>query len=131
MALTKLNRRFRIRRRIRKIVLGTTVRPRLNVFRSNAQIYAQIIDDENGKTLVAASSLEKEILEQKGLTKTQRAQLVGKLVATKALQSGISVVVFDRGGYLYHGRVKSLADSAREGGLKFNVLCRQIIVYVK
>jgi ribosomal protein L18, bacterial type len=119
MALTKLNRRFRIRRRIRKIVLGTTVRPRLNVFRSNAQIYAQIIDDENGKTLVAASSLEKEILEQKGLTKTQRAQLVGKLVATKALQSGISVVVFDRGGYLYHGRVKSLADSAREGGLKF------------
>lgn len=119
MALTKLNRRIRIRRRIRKIVHGTTARPRLNVFRSNAQIYVQIVDDENGRTMVAASSLEKEILEQKGLTKIQKAQLVGKLIASKALQAGISQVVFDRGGYLYHGRVKSLADSAREGGLKF------------
>lgn len=119
MALTKLERRLRIRRRIRKIVNGAPTCPRLSVFRSNAQIYAQLIDDENGKTLVAASSLEKEILEHTGLTKTQRAQAVGKLIATKAVAAGISQVVFDRGGNLYHGRVKSLADSAREGGLKF------------
>ena len=119
MALTKIERRLRIRRRIRKIVKGVPTCPRLSVFRSNAQIYAQLIDDSTGKTLVAASSLEKEIMEQSGLTKTQRAQFVGKIVATKALAAGISVVVFDRGGNLYHGRVKSLADSAREGGLKF------------
>jgi len=119
MALTKLERRLRIRRRIRKIVNGAPTNPRLSVFRSNAQIYAQLIDDTTGKTLVAASSLEKEILEQTGLTKTQRAQAVGKLIASKAVAAGISQIVFDRGGYLYHGRVKSLADSAREGGLKF------------
>lgn len=115
----KLERRLKIKAHIRHRVSGTAELPRLTVFRSNAQIYAQLIDDENGKTLVAASSLEKEILEQTGLTKIQRAQAVGKLIATKAIAAGISQVVFDRGGNLYHGRVKSLADSAREGGLKF------------
>jgi len=111
-------RRIRIKHSIRKIVSGTPERPRMTVFRSSKEIYVQLIDDLAGKTLAAASSLEKEVAGQK-MTKTERAKLVGKLIAQKATDSGISEVVFDRGGYLYHGRVKSLADAAREGGLKF------------
>ncbi|MCK9203213.1 MAG: 50S ribosomal protein L18 [Bacteroidales bacterium] len=111
-------RRFRIKKRIRKIVQGTPDRPRMTVFRSNKAIYVQLIDDMAGKTLVAASSMEKGMDGQKG-TKTEMAKMVGKHIAEKALQAGINNVVFDRNGYLYHGRVKSLADAAREGGLKF------------
>ena len=111
-------RRLRIKQRIRKIVSGTAERPRLSVFRSSKEIYAQLIDDQAGKTLAAASSIEKEIASQKG-TKTEKAKLVGKLIAEKAGQIGVNQVVFDRSGYLYHGRVKSLAEAAREGGLKF------------
>ena len=111
-------RRFRIKKRIRKIVQGTPDRPRMTVFRSCKAIYVQLIDDLAGKTLVAASSMEKGVKEQK-VTKTEMAKKVGKLVAEKAVQAGIDKVVFDRNGYLYHGRVKSLADAAREGGLKF------------
>lgn len=117
MALTKQERRKKIKSRIRKIVSGTAERPRLSVFRSNKQISVQIIDDMEGKTLLAVSSLEKEIAE-KGGTKTEKALLVGKMVAEKALAAGITNVVFDRNGYLYHGRVKQLADAARTGGLK-------------
>lgn len=120
MALTKIARRARIKMRIRKIVNGTTEAPRLTVFRSNKQIYAQVIDDQAGKTLAAASSLDKEVAEAaKGLKKADVAALVGKAVAAKAVAAGISSVAFDRNGYLYHGRVKQLADAAREGGLKF------------
>jgi large subunit ribosomal protein L18 len=111
-------RRVRIKYRIRKIVNGTPERPRLTVFRSNAEIYVQLIDDQSGKTLMTVSSLGKEISSQK-VTKTEQAKLVGKAVAAKAIEAGITSVVFDRNGYLYHGRVKSLADAAREGGLKF------------
>ena len=111
-------RRLRIKHRIRKIVSGTPERPRMTVFRSSKEIYVQLIDDLAGKTLTAASSMEKGVADQK-VTKTEQAKLVGKLIAQKALDSGNSQVVFDRGGYLYHGRVKSLADAAREGGLKF------------
>ena len=111
-------RRFRIRKRIRKIIKGTPDRPRLTVFRSNKDIYVQVIDDLNGKTLLSSSSLVDDISGQK-VTKTEKAKMLGKLIAEKALQSGISTVVFDRSGYLYHGRVKSLAEAAREGGLKF------------
>jgi len=119
MALTKTERRIRIKYRIRKIVSGTAELPRLNVFRSNKQIYAQLIDDINGITLASASSLNKEILEMKGINKVKQAQEVGKLVAKVAKEKGIENVVFDRSGYLYHGRIKALADAAREGGLKF------------
>lgn len=120
MALTKIARRARIKMRIRKIVNGTAETPRLTVFRSNKQIYAQVIDDQAGKTLAAASSLDKDLVETvKGKTKTEVAALVGKAVAAKAMAAGISSVAFDRNGYLYHGRVKQLADAAREGGLKF------------
>lgn len=118
MALTKEERRLRIKRRIRKIVSGTAERPRLSVFRSNAQISVQLIDDEAGKTLLSVSSLSKEIAEKKG-TKTEQAALVGTAVAEKAKAAGIQAVVFDRNGYLYHGRVKALADAARNGGLNF------------
>ena len=118
MALTKLERRNRIRRRIRKVSFGTPERPRLSVFRSNKEIYAQVIDDVSGKTLVSASSRDKELSGVKG-TKSEIAAAVGKSLAEKAIQSGIESVAFDRGGYLYHGRIKSLADGAREGGLKF------------
>ncbi|MDO6602993.1 LSU ribosomal protein L18P [Arenibacter palladensis] len=118
MGLTKTERRLRIRRRIRKISSGTAERPRLAVFRSNTGIYAQIIDDVAGKTLVAASSRDKELAKAKG-TKTEVANLVGKAIAEKAKEAGIEAVAFDRGGNLYHGRVKSLADGAREAGLKF------------
>jgi large subunit ribosomal protein L18 len=116
MALTKVNRRNRIQLRIRKKIKGTNVRPRVAVFRSNLQIYAQVIDDVAGKTLAAASSLE---LGKGKLTKIETATKVGKALAEKAVAAGLSEVVFDRGGYLYHGRVKALAEGAREGGLKF------------
>lgn len=120
MALNKIERRQRIRYRIRKVVNGTAQKPRMSVFRSNRQIYVQFIDDVNGVTLAAASSLEKAVAEQtKGKTNIEVAALVGKLAAERAIAKGISEVSFDRGGYLYHGRVKSLADAAREGGLKF------------
>ena len=109
--------RLKRHRRVRAKVSGTPETPRLNVFRSEANIYAQIIDDTKGVTLVSASSLDKAI-EGYGGNKTA-AEAVGKLVAERALAKGIETVVFDRGGYLYHGRVKALADGAREGGLKF------------
>ena len=118
MALSKNDRRLRIKRRIRKIVTGTAEQPRLAVFRSNKEIYAQLVDDVNGNTLVSSSSAEKEISKSKG-NKTETASLVGKNLAEKAVSKGIKQVSFDRSGYLYHGRVKSLADGAREGGLKF------------
>ena len=117
MALSKIERRQRIKYRIKKTVSGTAQRPRLVVFRSNSEIYAQIIDDTKGVTLVAASSSDKD-LKVSG-TKTERAKQVGEAIAKKALAAGIETVSFDRGGYLYHGRVKSLAEGAREGGLKF------------
>ena len=120
MALTKIERRRRIHYRIRKHVNGTQERPRLVVFRSNKQIYAQVIDDEQGVTLVAAASNDKALAaECKGKTGIEAAAIVGKAVAERAIAKGISEVAFDRGGYLYHGRVKSLAEAAREGGLKF------------
>ncbi|HKM92820.1 MAG TPA: 50S ribosomal protein L18 [Prolixibacteraceae bacterium] len=118
MALTKQARRYRIKKRIRKVVTGTPSIPRLSVFRSNKQIYAQIIDDVAGITLAAASSTDKDIATVKG-NKTEQAALVGKLIAEKAKAVNIEQVVFDRNGYLYHGRVKSIAEAAREGGLKF------------
>ena len=117
MAFSKINRRAKIKRRIRKKVSGTAQLPRLTVFRSNKQIYAQLIDDTNGVTLVSASSYKNDAAEK--VTKIEQAAIVGKEVAEKAIKAGIEKVVFDRNGYLYHGRVKSLADSAREGGLKF------------
>lgn len=110
-------RRFRIKKRVRKVVHGTPDRPRMSVFRSNKEIYVQLIDDLNGKTIAAASS-QGEISQQKA-TKIEKSKLVGKMIAEKAAQNGITNVVFDRNGYLYHGRVKSLADAAREGGLQF------------
>ena len=116
MSLTKPERRQRIRFRIRKTISGTATNPRLSVFRSNKEIYAQLIDDVNGVTLLAASSREKGIT--KG-TNVEVATAVGKLVAEKALKAGIDVVTFDRGGYLYHGRIQSLAEGARAAGLKF------------
>lgn len=118
MAITKQFRRNRIKRRIRKVVSGDANAPRLSVFRSNRGIYAQLIDDTRGVTLVSASSLEPEIAKHK-CTKVEQAALVGKAIAAKALEKGISAVRFDRNGYLYHGRVKSLAEGAREGGLTF------------
>ena len=118
MALTKQERRYRIKKRIRKIISGTAQKPRLNVFRSNKQIYAQLIDDMSGKTLMAVSSLNKDFVGAEG-TKIEIAAKIGKAIAEKAIAAGISAVVFDRNGYLYHGRVKQLADAAREGGLKF------------
>ncbi len=112
--------RKRRHRRVRKKVHGTPERPRLNVFRSLNHIYAQIIDDEAGVTLVAASTIDRELRpKMKGLTKTEQARLVGLTVAQRALAKGITKVVFDRGGYKYIGRVKALAEGAREGGLEF------------
>ncbi len=118
MALSKLQRRQRIKHRIRKIVSGNAARPRLSVFRSNKEISAQLIDDVAGTTLVATSSREKGIVSKKG-TKIETAALVGKALADKAKKAGIESVAFDRNGFLYHGRVKALADGAREAGLKF------------
>ena len=120
MALNREERRRRIHYRIRKHVNGTAERPRLVVFRSNKQIYAQVIDDEKGVTLVAAASNDKGLAaECKGKNGIDAAAIVGKAVAQRAIEKGITTVSFDRGGYLYHGRVKSLADAAREGGLVF------------
>jgi large subunit ribosomal protein L18 len=119
MALTKLERRSRIRMRIRKKISGTADIPRLAVFRSNKQIYVQIVDDLKGVTLLSASSKEKEFAGKTGINKTDQAKLVGKALAERCKEKGIGSVVFDRSGYKYHGRVKSLADAAREGGLKF------------
>lgn len=118
MALAKLDRRIRIKRRIRKIITGTAERPRLSVFRSNLEIYAQLIDDTSGKTILASSSRDKEIASKKA-PKVELAALVGKSIAEKAIEAGIKTVSFDRNGYLYHGRVKAVADGAREGGLDF------------
>ena len=105
--------------RIRKKISGTAEAPRLAVYRSNKQIYVQVVDDLNRITLLSACSKEKEIAAQTGIKKIEQAKLVGKLLATKCKEKGIEKVVFDRSGYKYHGRVKSLADAAREGGLKF------------
>lgn len=116
MATNKQNRRLRIRRIIRSKVKGTAERPRLSVFRSNTAIYAQLIDDVIGKTILSTSSLE--IFKDKNVT-IESSKTVGMKVAEKALTNGITTVVFDRGGYLYHGKVKALAEGAREGGLKF------------
>jgi large subunit ribosomal protein L18 len=114
----KLLRRNKIRSRIRKTMSGTSERPRLSVFRSNKEIYAQIIDDLKGHTIVAASSREKGAVDTKA-KKVDQAVAVGRLLAQKAVAAGVTEVVFDRGGYLYHGRVKALAEGAREAGLKF------------
>ena len=112
--------RRRIHRRVRQSLTGTTERPRLSVYRSLAHLYAQVIDDSTGKTIVSAGSNDKEMRKQtKGGGNVAAAKLVGKTVAERARQKGISQVVFDRGGYRYHGRVKALADAAREAGLKF------------
>ncbi|MCL2560975.1 MAG: 50S ribosomal protein L18 [Rikenellaceae bacterium] len=118
MALNKIERRERIKMRIRKVVNGSAEQPRMSVFRSNKHIYVQFIDDIGGVTLAAASS--KDLAEQTaGKNKKEVAAMVGKLAAEKAAEKGIATVAFDRNGYLYHGRVKQLADAAREGGLKF------------
>ena len=119
MAFSKRERRLKIKNRIRKDMSGSAEVPRLSVFRSNRQISVQVINDLTGRTLVSASSLEKDIAAKESVKKIDQAKLVGKLIAEKALANGISKVVFDRNGYLYHGRIKSLADAAREGGLKF------------
>jgi large subunit ribosomal protein L18 len=116
MALSKLQRRTRIKRRIRKIISGTATKPRLSVYRSNKEIYAQLVDDVNGVTLASVSSKDKEI---KASTKAEAAAAVGKSIAEKATKVGIETIAFDRNGYLYHGRVKVLAEAARESGLKF------------
>ncbi|MFS4417025.1 50S ribosomal protein L18 [Maribacter sp. 2307ULW6-5] len=118
MGLSKTQRKYRIRRRIRKVSTGTSERPRLSVFRSNSEIYAQAIDDVNGVTLAAASSRDKALAGSKG-SKSEIAAMVGKAIAEKCKAANIEKVAFDRGGNLYHGRVKSLAEGAREAGLKF------------
>jgi large subunit ribosomal protein L18 len=116
----KLSGRSRRKNRIRKKVMGTTVRPRLCVFRSNMNIYAQVIDDSDGRTIAAASTMDKDLksaIASRG--NIDAAKKVGEAVAKKAMEKGVESVVFDRGGYIYHGRIKALADSAREAGLKF------------
>jgi large subunit ribosomal protein L18 len=115
---TKVVSRQKIRYRIRKKIRGSAEKPRLSVFRSNAEIYVQLIDDVNQVTLASASSKDKDILAQK-MTKSEKSKLVGAAIARKATDLGLQNVVFDRGGYLYHGRVKAVADGAREGGLVF------------
>ncbi|MGB3548918.1 MAG: 50S ribosomal protein L18 [Saprospiraceae bacterium] len=117
MRITKVQRRKRIQRRIRKKVAGTVVRPRLSVYRSNKYIYAQLVNDQEGTTLAQASSKEESVANEGN--KVDQSKAVGKLLAERAQAAGIENVVFDRGGYLYHGRVKSLAEGAREAGLKF------------
>jgi len=119
MALTKQERRIRIKRRIRKQMKGTAAKPRMSIFRSNKQIYVQFIDDLEGKTLLSVCSRTKDLTEKGTVAKLEQAKLVGQLESKKALEQGITEVVFDRNGCLYHGRVKSLAEAAREGGLKF------------
>jgi large subunit ribosomal protein L18 len=119
MALTKRERRLRIKNRIRSRIAGTADRPRMSVFRSNKEIYVQFIDDDSGKTIISISSRDKGVEGKKTENKIEIAGHVGKAAAGKAIEKGISSVVFDRNGYLFHGRVKALADAAREGGLKF------------
>ena len=120
MALNKIERRKRIHYRIRKVVNGTAERPRMVVFRSNKQIYVQVIDDQKGVTLAAAASNDKALAaECKGKSGKEAAAIVGKAIAERAIAKGINTISVDRGRYLYHGRVKSLADAAREGGLIF------------
>ena len=117
MSNLKSNRRARIKKRIRKNISGTSIRPRLSVFRSNKQIYAQVIDDVKGVTITSASSFVKDSTQK--VNKTDQAKLIGKEIAENASKAGIKEVVFDRNGYLYHGRVKALAEAARGNGLKF------------
>ena len=121
--MAKMNRaesRVRRHRRVRKHIVGTSERPRLNIFRSDAEIYAQVIDDKAGNTLAAASSIDHELREKlSGKNKTEQARLVGQMVGERAKNKGISQVIFDRGGFRYIGRVKALADGARESGLDF------------
>ncbi|MGB0166344.1 MAG: 50S ribosomal protein L18 [Luteibaculum sp.] len=117
MAFSKQERRDKLRRRIRRTISGTAERPRLSVYRSNKQIYAQLIDDIGGSTIASASSLKIE--EAQKVNKIQQAELVGKAIAAVGKEKGVKAVVFDRGGYLYHGRVKALADAARGEGLEF------------
>ena len=116
IGINSLERRARIKRRIRKIVSGTPTKPRLSVYRSNKEIYAQIVDDVNGVTLASVSSRDKDI---KANSKSEAAAAVGKSIAEKATKAGLETIAFDRNGYLYHGRVKVLAEAAREAGLKF------------
>lgn len=116
--MDKLVKRQKIRYRIRAKISGTAVKPRLSVFRSNAEIYAQLIDDTTGITLAAASSREKDIASQ-AAPKVEKSKIVGSVIARKAIEKGITTCVFDRGGNLYHGRIKAIADGAREGGLQF------------
>ena len=116
MPSQKVLRRNKVRRRIRKNIFGTAEKPRLAIFRSNKQIYAQLIDDTNGVTLASAGSIS--IKEAQAIAKIEQAKAVGTKIAERALANGFTQVVFDRGGYLYHGRVKALAEAAREGGLK-------------
>lgn len=118
MTVLKQKRRAKIKKRIRGLIHGNVTFPRLTVFRSNKEIYASLIDDVNGVTICAASSLEKEIF-GKQVTKIEKASLVGALIAERAIAAGIKKCAFDRNGYLYHGRIKALAESARENGLKF------------
>ena len=118
MTQSRKDKRQGVRYRIRKTISGTAETPRLAVFRSNKQIYAQLIDDVSGSTIISASSRVKSIEEQK-INKTEKAKLVGTLIGEKAKEAGVKSVKFDRGGFLYHGRIKSLADAARETGLKF------------
>ena len=114
----KSNARIKIKYRIRRKISGAAAKPRLSVFRSNSDIYAQLIDDDNGVTLASASSRQKDIQAQKA-PKIEKGKMVGAAIATKAKELGITTVVFDRGGYIYHGRVKAVAEGAREGGLDF------------
>jgi large subunit ribosomal protein L18 len=115
--IDKSQKRLQIKKRIRKQISGTPTRPRLTVFRSNKEIYAQVIDDLAGSTLVSASSKNEKTTQ--GVAKIEQAKLIGQIIAKKAIKEGINEVVFDRSGYLYHGRIKSLAEAAREEGLKF------------
>ncbi len=118
--LSRSEQRIRRHRRVRKHIIGTPERPRLNIFRSEAEIYAQVIDDQAGHTIAAASSIDHDLRQKlDGKTKTEQARLVGQLVAERAKNKGISQVIFDRGGFRYMGRVKALADGARESGLEF------------
>jgi large subunit ribosomal protein L18 len=114
----KSTARQKIKYRIRKKISGVGAKPRLSVFRSNSDIYVQLINDDNGSTIASASSKDKEILAQK-VNKTEKSKLVGSAIAKKASALGVTTVVFDRGGYIYHGRVKAVAEGAREGGLQF------------
>jgi large subunit ribosomal protein L18 len=118
MAVSKQDRRTKIKLKLRKTLKGTAQAPRLSVYRSNSEIYAQLVDDKSNKTLVAVGSVDKSIKSSK-VNKSEKAKLVGKLIAERALASGINAVIFDRNGFLYHGRIKSLAEGAREAGLKF------------